>query len=56
MKPLAKLVEALPVGALRPDPSALFTASRFLPQFLAGPWAATQLNDPFASTLTRLKV
>ena len=54
MKPLAGLVEALPVPALRPDASALFTASRFLPRFLAaGPWSAAQLNDPFASTVER---
>eukprot|EP00434_Breviolum_minutum_P023689 symbB.v1.2.020895.t1/scaffold1782.1/size101530/1 len=54
MKPLAALVEALPVPALRSDLGALLTAGRFLRRFAAaGPWGATQLTDPFAETVQR---
>ncbi|CAJ1356774.1 unnamed protein product [Effrenium voratum] len=59
MKPLAALVEALPVPALRFDPSVLLTAGPFLPKFLAAAnpldrsAEALQLKDPFAKTLSR---
>lgn len=54
MKPLAALVEALPVPARRTDLGALLTAGRFLPRFAAaGPWGAAQLTDPFAETVKR---
>ncbi|CAK9092777.1 unnamed protein product [Durusdinium trenchii] len=57
MKPLAALVEALPVPALRLDAGALLTVAPFLPRFLAaGPLNAQQLNDPFARTVERAGV
>eukprot|EP00929_Paragymnodinium_shiwhaense_P097964 TRINITY_DN59525_c0_g1_i1.p1 TRINITY_DN59525_c0_g1~~TRINITY_DN59525_c0_g1_i1.p1 ORF type:complete len:621 (+),score=88.54 TRINITY_DN59525_c0_g1_i1:90-1952(+) len=55
MKPLAAMVEALPVAALRTDPGVVVSAAPFMPKFLqvpGGPFGpASQLNEPFSTTL-----